>query len=313
MGEQESGERFWRLVWKPAVVTALALAFAASVQAQEFEPRTYAVAPVGLNFIGVGYGHAGGAVFLDPSLAGQDVEGDVQIAVAKYVRTLGLFNRPAKLKLVVPWSDGHWDGFVGGEFRTRDATGFGDLRIVLETQFSGAEAMTPEEMRTYRSGTVFGAKLQVIAPTGQYDNSKAINLGGNRWTFVPEIGMSTPIGKWSIEAAAGVWLFTDNPDFVNGNHLAQDPLVYTTLHFVRPIRPGFWCAIAGGYGYGGRTHVNGVARDTIQRNWRLFAMVAYPITPHHGLSMSVGSGGNRGAGTDFDVITAGYQYSWGGR
>ena len=44
----------------------------------------------------------------------------------------------------------------------------------------------------------------------------------------------------------------------------------------------------------------------------LFAMVAYPITPQQGVSLSIGTGGNFGAGTDFDAITVGYQYSWGG-
>ena len=296
------------------IMVALAALSAApeEVAAQEFEPRTYAVAPVGLNFLGVGYGFASGAMFLDPALAGHDVEGEVQVAVAKYVRTLGLFNRPSKLKLVVPWSDGHWDGFIGGEFLTRDASGFGDVRMVVETLFSGAEVMTPEEMGNFRPRTVFGGRLQVIAPTGAYDNSKAINLGGNRWSFVPEIGMSTPLGKWSLEAAVGAWLFTDNDDYVNGRHLAQDPLLVATLHAVRQIRPGFWWSVAGGYGYGGRTRVDGVPRATIQRNWRISAMVAYPITAHQGLSLSVGSGGNYGAGTDFDAITVGYQYSWGG-
>jgi hypothetical protein len=59
------------------------------------------------------------------------------------------------------------------------------------------------------------------------------------------------------------------------------------------------------------TTVNGVPHATTQENWRVFAMVAYPITPQQGVSLSIGSGGNYGAGTDFDAITVGYQYSWG--
>ncbi len=61
-----------------------------------------------------------------------------------------------------------------------------------------------------------------------------------------------------------------------------------------------------------RSEADGVQRDTIQRNWRIFAMVAYPITPTQGVSLSIGSGGNAGAGTDFDAITLGYQVAWGG-
>jgi hypothetical protein len=65
------------------------------------------------------------------------------------------------------------------------------------------------------------------------------------------------------------------------------------------------------YDYGGRTTVDGVPRDTIQRNWRLAFMLAYPIRANQGLMLSIGSGGNFGAGTDFDSISLGYQLSWG--
>ena len=284
------------------------------VHAQEFDPRTYAVAPIGLNFIGVGYGFASGGVFLDPALAAENIVGEVHAGAARYVRTLGLFGLPSKVKLVLPWSSGHWRGTVGNEFLTRDATGLGDARVIVETLFHGAEVMTPAEMRGYRPRKVFGARLQVVAPTGDYDSTKGINLGGNRWSFVPEVGVDIPFGngKWSLEAAIGAWLFTDNDDFFNGLHLSQDPLWFTTLHAIRQIRPGFWWAIAAGGAYGGRTTVEGVPRATIQRRWRLFAVVAYPITRHQGFNVSVGTGFNRGAGTDFDAITVGYQFSWGG-
>ena len=291
---------------------SLALVSAVVGVAQEFEPRTYAVAPVGLNFIGIGYGFATGGVFMDPALPVEDVEGDVHVAVVRYVRTLSLFGLPSKLKVGLPWTSGHWEGIVEDEFRTRDATGLADVRIVVETLFHGAAAVTPQEMLERESKTVVGGRLQVIVPTGDYDRTRAINLGTNRWTFVPEVGHSKPLGRWSLEASVGAWLFTDNDDYFNGLLLEQDPLVVTKLVLVRTIRPSFWWAVAAGCGYGGRTYVDGVARDTIQRNWRVFAMVAFPITPTQGVSLSIGSGGNAGAGTDFDAITLGYQVAWRG-
>jgi len=287
------------------VIAALAVTFLAvspgAVGAQEFEPRAYSVTPPGLNFIAVGYGYANGAVFLDPTLPAEDVDADVHLVVMRYVRTLELFGLPSKLKVVLPLSDGHWEGFVEDEFTIRDATGLGDARLVLETQFSG----TKDPGRT-----VWGARVQFILPTGEYDNSKAINLGANRWGVIPEVGFSYPAGKWDFEGAVAAWIFGDNDDFL-GMRLQQNPLLVAKFHAIRSIRPGFWWALAAGYGHGARTTVDGVVRDTTQSNWRLAFIMAYPIRANQGISLSIGSGGNFGAGTDFDTISVGYQYLWG--
>jgi hypothetical protein len=187
------------------LVFALLGVFSVPGWAQEFEPRTYAVAPPGLNFVGVAYGFANGAVFMDPSLPAKDVDADVHLVVMRYVRTLELFGLPSKLKVALPLSDGHWEGFVEDEYRVRDATGLGDARLILETQFAGTKDP---------SRTVWGAKVQFILPTGQYDNTRAINLSANRWGAIPEVGFSYPAGKWDFEGALAAWIFGDNDEFL---------------------------------------------------------------------------------------------------
>lgn len=84
------------------------------------------------------------------------------------------------------------------------------------------------------------------------------------------------------------------------------------IHATRTIRMGLWWAVAAGYCYGGRTYVDGEPRATMQRNWRVSAMVAYALTPTQGLSVTFATGGNGGAGTDTDAITVAYQVAWGG-
>ena len=46
--------------------------------------------------------------------------------------------------------------------------------------------------------------------------------------------------------------------------------------------------------------------------WRLALILSYPIRPNQGVVLSIGSGGNFGAGTDFDTISVGYQFACGG-
>jgi len=35
-----------------------------------------------------------------------------------------------------------------------------------------------------------GASLSVVAPTGQYVDSRFVNIGMNRWAFKPEVGLT---------------------------------------------------------------------------------------------------------------------------
>jgi hypothetical protein len=48
------------------------------------------------------------------------------------------------------------------------------------------------------------------APLGQYDDTKLLNLGYNRWSFKPELGISKAWGQWTFELAPSVTIFSDN-------------------------------------------------------------------------------------------------------
>ena len=59
--------------------------------------------------------------------------------------------------------------------------------------------------------------------------------------------------------------------------------------------------------------MNGEPKATEQSNWRLGATLAYPLRSNQGLSFSVVSAFNDGAGAEFNGIAIAYQYAWGGR
>jgi hypothetical protein len=39
-----------------------------------------------------------------------------------------------------------------------------------------------------------------------------------------ELGFSQPIGSWFLESSAGVWIFTDNTDFLGDRQRSQSLL-----------------------------------------------------------------------------------------
>lgn len=280
--------------------------------AQEFEPRTYSIAPPGVNFIAIAYGYSSGNVFLDPALPIEGLDGNVHLMMARYTRTLQIFGQSAKIKLAMPWSSGEWQGLVEGEPGLRNDQGMGDSRVKLELNFARGADLDPQDRRRRESKTIVGTSLQVVVPTGDYDNTELINLGSNRWTFRPESGLSYAVNrKWTLEAGVSAWLFTDNTGFLEGLTLSQDVLYVAKFHAIRAIRPGFWWALGAGWGDGGRTSVDGVPRQTIQKNWRFGGTIAYPVTPRQGVILALNSGHTRKAGNDFDSVAVSYQFAWG--
>ena len=66
---------------------------------------------------------------------------------------------------------------------------------------------------------VLGASLKVISPTGQYDPTKLINWGINRWAFKPEFGYSQRFGKkWILDGYAGAVLLHHEPEILFDSH-----------------------------------------------------------------------------------------------
>jgi len=282
---------------------------------QELEPRSYAQTPTGVNFIAVGYAFSTGNVLMDPALPIEGLDADLDLIFLRYTRSFALLGRSAKFKVVAPWSAGDWVGSLEGEeeIQRRRDSGAGDVRLALEVNFLGASALDRAALGEYAQRWIAGASIRVVAPTGDYDADKLLNLGSNRWTLQPEVGFSRAVKDWTFEGAASVWFFTDNDDFFGGNLLSQRPLHVLKSHVIYTFRSGFWTALGIGWGNGGQTFVNDQPRQTLQSNWRFRWSLAFPITPSQGIVLGLGSAVTRRAGGDYDTISIGYQYAWGGK
>ena len=196
---------------------------------------------------------------------------------------------------------------LAGQDTSRSATGLGDPSVRLAVNFVGAPALGIPRFITYRRGTVVGASLRVVAPLGQYDNTKIVNLGTNRWTFVPRVGASRRLGHWNLEGVGSAWLFTANPD-AKGQRLQQDPLwtIQASVSYVFDNEA--WLAVNGGWGSGGRATVDGVRGSERQENTRFGVTAAYPLTRRASLKLAWIGGVSTRLGADFDSLILLYQY-----
>jgi hypothetical protein len=157
-----------------------------------------------------------------------------------------------------------------------------------------------------------GASLQVSVPAGQYDETKLINLGTNRWFFKPEIGVSKALGPWTLEAQTAVTLFTTNNDFFNGNKRSQDPLYSLQAHAIYNFSSGIWGSVDATYFAGGRTTLNGVLQVDRQQNWRMGATLAFPVDLYNSIKLYASKGVSARTGNSFDLLGIAWQYRWGG-
>ena len=96
----------------------------------------------------------------------------------------------------------------------------------------GAPALTLKEFQNYQQDLIVGVSLQVSVPSGQYDPSKLVNIGTNRWSFKPELGVSKAVGPWTLEFSAAVTFYTDNTDFLGGNTRTQDQVYSMRGHAI---------------------------------------------------------------------------------
>jgi hypothetical protein len=281
-------------------------------RAQEIEPRAFSNIPVGVNFLIAGYAYTTGGLSFDPSVPVTNAELDTSNVVLAYARSLDLWGMSAKFDAILPFTSLSGTAESGGQPVEREVDGMGDPSLRLSVNFYGAPALRLPEFRTYEQDLIVGGSLQVSAPLGQYDPSRVINLGTNRWSFKPELGVSKALGPVTLEASAAATFYTDNTDFLNGRTRAQDPIYSFQGHAIYGFDSGIWTSVDVTYFTGGRTEIDGDKGDDLQRNWRLGATLAIPLNARNSIKFYGSSGVSARTGNNYDLLGIAWQYRFGG-
>jgi len=294
-----------------AAALLLSAVFAPATHAQELEPRAYSNLPMGLNFLAAGYAHSKGGLSTDPSLPLTDAHLQIDTGVVAYVRAIDFWGSSGKFDVIAPYSHLSGTALVAGQPRERVVSGAGDPRFRLSVNFYGAPALTLAEYPAYKQDLVVGASVQVTPPWGQYDASKAVNLGTNRWSIKPDVGFSKAFAPFTIDLTAGVTLFSRNDEYFGGQALDQSPLYSAQANLSYDFGRGIWASLGATIYRGGRTTVDDVPKDNALSNSRVGLTIAVPIDRYYAIKFNASSGISTRTGTNFDTVGLVLQYRWG--
>ena len=291
------------------------------LNAQDLSPRTYVITPLHSNAVTLTWSFYDGSINFNGALPVSDATGTYNVPILSYYHSFDLFGRSANVVASLPYGVGNFQGTINGAGDNLYRSGLVDSVFRFSVNLKGGPAMPVQRYMKWNQKVLLGASLKVIAPTGQYDPTKLINWGTNRWSFKPEFGYSQRWKKWVLDGYAGVWLFTTNSDFWSRNiyypgtrSQTQEPIGSFEGHLSYDFKPRLWASLDGNYWFGGKTSAGGVLNPlSEQSNSRIGGTVSVPITKHQSLKFSYSNGTYIRYGGNYQNVSAAWQYSWLGK
>jgi hypothetical protein len=290
----------------------------AMVFAQDLTPRAYVVTPATSNAVIVSYSHLDGNVDLSGALPITGATANINLPALGYYHSFSFLGRSANVALTAPYGDADFKGTVVEVPASTHRSGWLDTVLRFAVNLVGGPAMEAPEFARWQQDLLLGASLKIVSPTGQYDPTKLVNLGSNRWAFKPEVGYSQRFGHWVLDAYGGVWFFTENPEFFSHNSYfpgtqtqSQEPVEAFEAHLSYDFAARFWISLDANYWWGGSTTVNGVHNPlTNQKSSRVGVTASIPITARQSIKLSFSDGAYARYGGNYQDISLAWQYSW---
>ncbi len=230
---------------------------------------------------------------------------DATVAIMAYAHTFSLFDRAAVGTIMLPMGRLSSDVTTpipgGGTSSIRESTnGFGDPMVELNVNIIGPPAQkTIPDMMRYEPGFSVDGVFDLALPIGEYDNTKPLNIGQNRWygrvgaPIVWQLGPWVPGRRTTLEFVPAVWFFGANDDFV-GKTLKTDPMVQFDAHLTRDLYERAWASLDAYSLSGGKASIDGVPGKKLD-NRSLGLTLGFQINDNMNLSFSYKSSINDSA------------------
>src|SRR5215467_11281005 len=218
--------------------------------AQDLAPRAYLITPVHSNAVTLTYSFFDGSLVFEGTVPITGATARAHVAILNYSRSLSFFGRTANFTASLPYGVGNFQGTVVDAETLAYRSGLLPATFRFSVNLMGGRAMSVTEFRKWQQKTILGISFRLVPQTGQYDPTKLINFGTNRWAFKPELGYSQRWGHWILDAYGGVWFYTTNPEFFSHNQFspgtntqAQSPIGSFEGHLSYDFKPRFWVSL----------------------------------------------------------------------
>lgn len=257
-----------------------------------YGPRSFWAAPIGTNAIALQYEHLNADLSYGGGAIGFGLKTDT--GVLTYTHYLDFFGQTASVIGSLPYVSLESELDIGGnEIELFDESGFTDPYVQFYTTLVGGKA---QDMQTYvrnEPGFVLGTFAAARIPVGQYDASKPVSPGSNRWEWRLGVPMQyikgLPTKQTSFEFVPLVYLFGDNDDGFNGSHVSQDPLYQFEAHLTHDLNRMFWGSLNILYAFGGETSTHGVSNDDALGYLGSGLTLGARLSPSYGANVTVGT------------------------
>jgi hypothetical protein len=295
-----------------AAVALISWCVAGSANAQFTDPRNYQNTPVGVNQVEVAYAYLHANSSIDPALVIGDASLNLNQGTVSYTRYFGVFHRTAWAMADVPIAG--LEGSISGTHVSGSVAGAGDSGYAASILLKGGPALSVDDFAKSKPTTTLGLSLTATAPTGRYSSEKILNLGGNRWWFRPEIGLSCPFGpeqKWVVDLYSNAGFYLDNDSYRGKQVLRQRALPGFEGHISYSFRDSIVGSLDTRYSFRGGTTVDGEDQNNSQQNFILGSEAIFFLNPKNSFTVTFAKALVHENGPSLTGVSVKYDYEWG--
>ena len=258
-------------VYKSAlsVIVTCAMLQPLPASAQDVLPGAYTPLPAGTNVAQYFYTHTErNKQFVRGNLRPINARLDSKISQLRYIHYMDIGGYRVAHNILLPF----------GKFTAKqDSSALGNASGQAELALSSTVWLVNES----NTKTYFGITPYLTLPTGDYDKSKSLNLGENRWKLTLQAGLNTKLNnKIHFDLATDITTYGNNNEYGAANATRKQNRSYqATTHLRYIFSPAFQVSAGLSSVWGGETEVNGVKkRDALHTNKYILG-AAYFLRP----------------------------------